>query len=456
MLLKKKITKQVVVSLKPGETIWDTQILGFGVRRQRSEVRNFVLKTRINGIQKQFTIGKFGQPLTVEDARTKANKILGQAVEGVDPRRQNNEDETDITIAELCTLYLRDYAAEHKRPSSVKTDTSNINNHVIPLLGRRYVNEIKKKDILAFKQAVRGGQTALSRKEGNKGGGVVKGGAGMANRCISLLSKIFNCAIDWEIRLDGINPAQRIKKYSENPVERYLKPKEADCLLRAINDEKEVAPYAALALELLLMTGARRGEILGLKWSYIDYEKGIAFLPDSKSGEKSLYLNDWVIQLLKDTPKEYGNPYVICGKSDGKPLNGLWKVWQRVKLRTINHYWHIKFPDVVKSTSVFSEEELTHKLRKVGIETEQVNFLLNFRIHDLRHHFASVFVTAGFELHTLMKLLGHKNFTTTLRYAHIAPSTLHNANNEAANIIRGGNRSSGPAPVSPFMRRINQ
>lgn len=433
--MKIKISKLTVDKLARGQTVWDTAITGFGVRRQRSETRNFILKTQVNKKQKQFTIGKYGQPFTVDMARNEAKKLLGQIAAGNDPRATAPNKNIKLDIIYLSYRYLKEYAEENKKPSSVKTDRSNIKNHIIPLLGDNLICELKKQDIEKFKRNVKDGVTATGKKRNYKGGGVVKGGSGIANRCLALLSKMLNCALEWELRVDGVNPVKGVQHYNENAIERYLSIEETRCLAQAIIDEKDVSLFAALAFELLLMTGARRGDILNLKWEYVDFEQGIAFLPDSKAGKKQLFLSPEVASLLKAVPREFDNPFVICGKIPGKPFVGIGKVWGRIRLRAVNLHWREKFPNAFKFEEIYSPERLVEALTPHKISSEDVNFLNGLRIHDLRHNFASVFASAGHNIYELMRILGHKNINTTLRYVHLFETTLRTANDSTAALI---------------------
>ena len=149
------------------------------------------------------------------------------------------------------------------------------------------------------------------------------------------------------------------------------------------------SPYPSAAIKLLALTGCRRDEIARLKWSYIDFERGLVRLPDSKTGEKVVFLSAPAITVLTGLLKVEGNPYVIAGVKDGKPFNGLGKVWGRLRTRA-------------------------------GLK--------DVRLHDLRHSFASTGVADNLSLPIVGALLGHRNPATTQRYAHLAAHPLRAAN----------------------------
>jgi integrase len=141
------------------------------------------------------------------------------------------------------------------------------------------------------------------------------------------------------------------------------------------------SPYAVAAVKLLVFTGARLGEVLGVRWEWIDFERGEARLPDSKSGAKTLHLPPPALALLADLPRLDGNPHVIMGHKTGAAMVDLQTPWQAIR-------------------------------SAAGLD--------DVRLHDLRHAFASVAVSSGMGLPIIGKILGHTQAATTARYAHLA------------------------------------
>jgi integrase len=139
---------------------------------------------------------------------------------------------------------------------------------------------------------------------------------------------------------------------------------------------------AIAAFRLLIFTGARLNEILSLRWDWIDVAQGTARLPDSKTGAKNLYLPPGAVAVLETLPRMAGNPHVLPGERVGAHFVGIQKPWQRVRALA-------GLPDL--------------------------------RLHDLRHAFASVAVASGDSLFIVGKILGHRQASTTERYAHLAP-----------------------------------
>lgn len=208
-----------------------------------------------------------------------------------------------------------------------------------------------------------------------------------ANRLVALLSKMFN----WSGRRGERNPCVGIERFAEQKRRRYLSSAELARLggaLARAEEQKLTSPYVVAAIRLLVFTGARLTEILTLRWDYVDLERGLINLADSKTGAKTIYLNAAAQGLLTTLPRFEGNPFVVPGERSGKHLVNLEKPWRRVRELA-------QLPDV--------------------------------RLHDLRHSFASIGAGAGLGLPVIGALLGHAQAVTTARYAHLASDPLQQA-----------------------------
>lgn len=410
---RSRITKAKVERLVPGEVLWDSEVKGFGVRRQTTRTV-YVLKARVKGRQRWITIGDHGAPWTAELARKEAQRIWGLIRSGADVTSLRAKPGQPVVMAELCARYLKEHADQHKKPSSRLSDERNIANHIIPLLGKRVVEDVTRADIDRFKLAVREGRTAkrgAKRSDTYRGGAVVTGGPGVANRCLALLSKMFNLAERWAIRPEHTNPVRFVEKYKEGKRERYLGSDEFDRLadvLEASERELTEGPYVLAAIRLLILTGARLGEILTLRWEYVDFQHRALRLPDSKTGRKVVFLSQSALAVLKQVPRVASNPHVIVGAKTGQPLRNLQKPWGRMR-------------------------------SAAGLE--------GVRIHDLRHSYASLAAAAGVSLPVIGRLLGHKKSTTTERYAHLAPDPMKLANEAIGDQLKGIVGASGESKL---------
>jgi integrase len=408
------ITKTKIDNLAQGACLWDSQLVGFGVKAN-ANTKSYKLKYRFKGRQRMMHIGVHGSPYTVEMARKAAMAALVKLEAGVDPAAEKKL--VGETVAQLCDEYILNHATAHKKPSSTKGDAANIKNHLKPLLGDRLIKDIAPNDIEKFMADVQQGKTApkdpKAVQKAQKGGKAVTGGKGVANRCLSLLSKMFNLAERWGYRSNNTNPVRGATKYKENPKERYLTSVELQRLWQYLDQmerdgihfdsyedgkstgaqteatKSHYAMYSVACIRLLILTGARLNEIMSLKWDMVDLTGSVLNLPDSKTGKKTIQLSDTAIEVLKALPKVKDNPYVIVGGKSGKHLKNLRKPWIAI----------------CKATN-----------------------LGGVRIHDLRHSFASFAAAQGQPLLVIGKLLGHKNPATTQRYVHLTDNLLKTAN----------------------------
>ena len=438
---KVKINKTIIDGLKAGDTVWDTELSGFGVRCQKKS-KVYVYKKFYNGQQRWFSLGQPSEGMTVAQARDAAEIIIGNIRSNNDPALIREGRINRPTVKDLCERFLTDYAEEHKKPSSIRMDKKNIQNHILPLLGKKHVTDISLSDIDNFKRAVKDGKTAKPLSPINRGGSPVKGGAGAANRCLSLLSKAFNLSIRWGMRTT--NPVQHVQKYKENKVERFLSEREFAALaeaLAAIELKEETNPYAIGAIRLLVFTGARRGEILSLRWDAIDFDRQVIKLANSKTGSKIIYLNPPALELLFTLERQSENPYVICGLKPKSHLYDVNRVWKHIRERaSVNlNLQNEKIQKLLNENSVDADALSLSELKVLvqGASLEMGIGLMDLRLHDLRHSFASIAVGGGMSLPMIGKLLGHTQTTTTARYAHLADNPLKEANDAIGNRLQG-------------------
>ncbi|MCA0275578.1 MAG: site-specific integrase [Proteobacteria bacterium] len=405
------ITKLRVDALKPGEQLWDSGVVGFGVVAN-AHSKSFKLKYRYKGVQRMATIGIYGSPWTVDAARKRALADLAKLHAGLDPVAEKAN--SALTVGDLCDEYMKKHALVRKKASSAHQDAINIKNHVKPLLGMMVVVDVAAKDIEEFKLKVASGKTAPQNpkevQKAQKGGSPVKGGPGVANRCIALLSKVFNLAERWSYRPQNSNPTAGISKFRENSKERYLSDDELKNLwghLDAMEAEVDADVFIIAFFRLLILTGARSSEIRTLRWSSVHLDGMRLNLTDSKTGSKTIQLSDRAVGILRALPRMNDNDYVVVGAKAGRPYQNVRKPWKAIT-------------------------------KAVGLS--------DVRIHDLRHSFASFAAAQGMPLATIGKLLGHKNVGTTARYAHLSDSYLQQANNALGEHMKGIVRQNNAVP----------
>jgi len=361
--LKARISMNLVQRLMPGDTVFDTDVSAFGVRRQVGPPSYFV-KTRVKGRQKWVTIGKHGAPWTVDAARKEARKILSEAADGVDRNQVKKIASAASTFREVAERFVELYGPKLK-PRTLEEYDGLIRRYLVPTFGTLRIDAITRSDVT----------TAHARWANHPRA---------ANHALAVLSKIMSWAEEHNLRPDRSNPCFLIKKYRETKRQRYLSVDELARLGQSLRDAEQdgsISPAAAAAFRLLLLTGARLGEILSLRWSYVDLQRRLLILPDSKTGQKTIPLNDPAIAIIAQLPRLENNLHVIAGHRTGAPMVDLFKPWSIVRTRAA-------MPEL--------------------------------RIHDLRHTFASVAVENGGSLPIIGKILGHHEPQTTARYAHLS------------------------------------
>jgi len=426
--MRDKITKRTVDAMQPtlrDAFLWDSEIPGFGCKVTPKGTRIYILQYGRGGRDHRVTIGRHGVEFTAEQARNEARRLRGLIASGENPAVERARERSVPRIAELGKRYLEEYARPHKKPSGFAQDRRNLENHIIPLIGSLKISEVERQDVARVMRDVAAGKTSNDEKTKLHGRRIVRGGEIVANRVHALLSKMFELAEDWKYRPASSNPCRGAKRFAERRVERFLSDEELSRLgtaLKAaetgqliVNPEAKVPekrkrggqkrvgpqsenPRAVAAIRLLLLTGCRLGEVLGLRWSDVDFERRFLVLPDSKTGAKTVYLSEDALCVLLDIERDGESRYVFPGKRASEPLHSIRKPWE-------------------------------HICKAARLD--------NLRLHDLRHSFASVGAASGLSLPLIGALLGHSQPNTTARYAHLAASPLHQAVDEIGARITG-------------------
>jgi hypothetical protein len=179
--------------------LWDTELPGFGCKITPKGRRIYVLQYSQAGRDRRITIGRHGIDLTAEQARGKAVRLRGLIAIGETPTGQATQRAEVITVAELGQRYLDEYAIPHKKPSGIAQDRRNLQNHVVPLMGKLRISAVERADVARVMREVAAGKTAKDEKTKHQGRRIVRGGEIVANRVQALLSKMFALAEDWKL-----------------------------------------------------------------------------------------------------------------------------------------------------------------------------------------------------------------------------------------------------------------
>jgi integrase len=406
-----KLTKRVVDALQPspvGEVYaWCSELRGFGVRMLPSGVAAYLIKYRNHERRtRKMVLGRVGI-LTPEEARGIAREHLAAVARGEDPAEKRQDARRATTVGELCERYW--IAAQDglvlgkrgaaKKASTLLTDRSRIDRHIIPLLGLRRVADLTCVDVAKFMRDVAAGKTALVEKTKKlRGKAVVEGGRGAATRTVGLLGGILTFAVSEGIL--AANPVHGVRRPADRKKKVRLTPagyRELGMALEAMREESG-SEAAVNAIWLLALTGCRKGEILSLRWDEVDDGGHALRLEDTKEGASVRPIGSPVFNLLARIERRHGRAYILHGRDESQPYGGLPGAFTR----------------------------LSRKLSTPSLS-----------LHALRHSYASVAGDLGYSEPTIAALLGHASGSVTGRYTHILDAVLIAAADRVANTIYG-------------------
>jgi len=284
------------------------------------------------------------------------------------------------TFQDFITDQYVPYIQTYKR--SWKCDLSTLRVHLLPTLGMIKMHMIKRTHVLALQQEwIKQGKAPST-----------------INKYVILLKYIFNLAIRWDIPGITDNPTKSIIQLQvNNKRQRFLSAVETQCLIDSIHHSENILLEPIVLM--LLLTGARKREVLDAKWDHIDWLRCIWTIPKTKSGKvRYVPLTVAVKVLLRNRLEITGtnSNYVFANPKTDKPFQSIFYSWDTAR-------------------------------KQAGLD--------DLRMHDLRHSFASFLINGGRTLYEVQQLLGHSNSQMTQRYAHLANETLLEASDVASELI---------------------
>ena len=423
-MASQKLGRKFLSGLGPitkAQIIYDTELKGFGLKllppssKNPQGTKSWIVEYRPGAggrsvAKKRVVLGSISS-LPAEQARDRAKTMLANVRLGADPSAARAERRAAKTIAELATLYSAETDPVRKA-RTVQTYATYWNNHLLPLMGAMVAAAVTKADVVRLHRSV-GSEKQVT-----------------ANRLVTLLAHFYSWAQENGHVPQGCNPASGVDRFKESGKERFLTAEELGRLgatirlaetkgvpwaptdlanpkaKHATKDPEsrvtKISPQAAGAIRLLIFTGARLREVLHLEWAHVDLGRGMLFLPDSKSGKKTIVLGAPAIAILHSL-RDLGIEDARKAKPGAtKPL----------------------------SAFVFSTEDMKrpkHDLSRPWRLITRAADLVGLRLHDLRHSYASVGAAASLGLPIIGKLLGHRAVKTTEKYAHLDADPLRRA-----------------------------
>lgn len=407
-----KLSKSVVERECPTDKerfVWDTDLKGFGLKIFPTGAKTFVFQYRTpEGKSKRYSIGKLSDTLTVEQARKIALARHRDVLNGQDPQGEKRAARQSMTVDELLDAYLTSEAFLGKAASTQAIDRGRIERHVRPLLGRDFVDKLTPEAVKRAHRSISEGKTATTIKTKPRGQARVLGGKGTADKAALVLSATYKWAV--EQGLAKTNPAAKVGSWKTGQRDTVLDNSEDYArlftTLQTMEDEKRIRQAAADAVRFIALTGARRGEVLGLLWRYVDLKAGQVVLPPKahKTGHKTG--NPRVIALPAQAQA------IIARQPQGEPDTYVFRPAKGEGPISLNHVWE-----------------------KVRVEAQLPQAL---GLHGLRHSIATHLAMAGASAVELMEVMGHKQIQTTMRYIHFAEQARSTLAERAAAVALAG------------------
>ena len=372
---KVRLTQRRVDSLKPDKKTLDVRdcvLRGFGVRILPSGSKRYFLHHQVDGKRRWLSIGDAGV-MTLECARERATSLLASRSHGDDASPATS---ASILFEDVASEVFRRYK-RHWKPRTLEVNLGYFRNQILPWFKGRKIGTITRRDVQRWFASLHATPVA-------------------ADRSAPVLSVILRQAEVYGYRPEGSNPCTGIKRYRRRGRERFLNHDEIQRLNRVLDNKREKRPVMVALVRLLLLSGCRRSEILNLQWS--DFREDHLYLPDSKTGPRTVWLSSFARRILDALPRS--GPWVFPSPHGDR----------HVSKAALHYFW----------SDVRAEAGIT-----------------DVRLHDLRHTYASIALAQGETILTIGRLLGHNDPATTLKYTHLADASVHEAAEALVPILGG-------------------
>lgn len=403
MRKREHLTEKIVRVAIPAEgrdyQIFDDDIRGLAICIYRGGGRAFTFDYRVAGRPRRMTIGRWPE-WTVTAARDRARALRREVDLGGDPLGERDQIREAARVNDLIDRYLKEHCVR-LAPTNASDQKSMMMKLVAPHWGKKLVTEITKADVEKLLAKVAEGRARPHKEKPNNRARKLQPARPTpvrANRLGEALRKMFNLAVEWEMRAD--NPASSFYRRIENARERFLTKGEIDRLSKALDSDED--QRGAGIIRMCLLTGARVGEVRQSRFEQFNLELGIWAKPAATTKQRKVHrvpISDEVAAIVRQrqllVPK--GNPWLFPGDVPGQPLKEIRRFWRRIQAAA-----------------------------EIG----------EARIHDLRHTFASLLVSGGASLEMIGKLLGHTQMQTTQRYAHLLDAPLRAGLDAVASAVR--------------------
>lgn len=371
-----KITRAAVSNLGRGDWINDSSLPGFKVRRP-NRLALYGLNIRLQGRMRWITLGSEAE-LTPDQARAEAERLRGLKRQGIDVAADRDRRKGCVTLEEAAKRFLAQHVQKKLRTRTAQHYDETLYRLILPHFGSWRVDSLKNADIAQW----HGGMSATSTQ---------------ANRALAILSSLMSWTVHQRWRAD--NPCRGIARFRERRVQFFPTASQMAQISKTIDEMVEQGGlnlFFGAGTKLLMMTGARRSEVFNARWEWLDCENRCLLLPDSKTGAKVIALPHACFTIIMALPRLAGCPWIFPSVKTNRPFVNFGAQWKLVLQRANVGHW---------------------------------------RLHDLRHGFASAAASSGVPIYAIGKQLGHSRPQTTARYSHLSNDELRSVAETVAALL---------------------
>lgn len=388
----------------------DTKVPGLQLRVTATGVKTFCVFKRIKGAgPERITLGRFPD-LTVEKARRDAAQILAAIASGANPAEAKRVHRGEMTFSELFKTYIDRHAKLHKKTAS--EDEQRYRQYLEKPLGKKKLTTISRPVIATLHSSI-----------------TAEGHPVVANRVLALMSTVFGRAVEWSIVEN--NPAKGIRRNPEKSRDRFIQTDEMKSFFQALTDEPNDTVRDYLILSLFV--GARRANVLEMRWRDVRFNDCVWRIPDTKNGTpQNLPLTNDAMMILTERRKTYGDSeFVFPGIGETghlvEPRKGWLRILDRAAVITLEQRIldagehrlevnNVRELSIEKPTAALQAMIKLAEKYKVSVADAKLEDL---RIHDLRRTFGSFQAISGASSVIIGKSLNHKSQITTAIYARL-------------------------------------
>jgi len=421
-----KLTKTEVDGAAPGPVqkfIWDTEIKGFGLKIFPTGVKTFVFQYRIpEGKTRRTTIGRYSNTLTADQARKRAKELAYEVHAGRDPMGERKARRDALSVNELLDLYVLSEKFASNAATTQAVDRGRMDRHLRPLLGREIAANLTADQVAKARRAIAEGGTAARVKTIARGLAKVTGGPGTADKAALLLKTVFSWAL--ENGFAKSNPVAKLRVAASGTRDTIMDGaedyKRMFATLQKMENEKRIRAAVADAIRFIALTGARRGEVTGLIWRWVDLKTGLITLPPKahKAGHRT------------------GKPRIIALPAEAQAIIARQPAGEPDD--------HVFLP--VKGAGALALDKSWAAVRT------EAKLPANLGMHGLRHSIGTHLAMAGASAVELMETLGHRQITTTLRYVHFAERSRSTLATRAAAVVSAGLAQANGKPTADVVK----